>query len=197
MNLIIGPGKHIHILNNEHDEKRNKYFTDYNWYVIRFSERQIIKNPESCCLEIANFIFDLTGDEKYFSKLESTSLVSRVKMWTYKEAEEFIKQNQRKSYCDFDKTYPNLDSKLIFRPLKHDNKNYIFNTNFEFVETDLHNNITDKGKFSLYKAKFKRYMIVIDWKDGAANYYLNQLDINHLIFTEVKTGFQFIFERRF
>ncbi|MEJ7683815.1 MAG: DUF559 domain-containing protein [Segetibacter sp.] len=63
--------KPIHTLENTHDEKRNKYFTEKNWIVIRFSEEQIVTNPYSCCQEIATIVFDLTGDSIYLKLLNN------------------------------------------------------------------------------------------------------------------------------
>lgn len=62
-------GVPIHSLNNLHDKKRNNYFLDYNWIIIRFSESQIQNFPKECCKEIAFIINDTLGIKSYSNKL--------------------------------------------------------------------------------------------------------------------------------
>ena len=38
----------IHYIECDNDQKRNKYFIDHGWIVIRFSERQITLYPKGC-----------------------------------------------------------------------------------------------------------------------------------------------------
>ena len=54
------------------DVKRNNYFNQLGWVVIRFSEKQVVENPYGCCLEIAELIEQLTMNTYYF---ESTLTV--------------------------------------------------------------------------------------------------------------------------
>lgn len=47
-------GKPIHYLDS--DLKRDKVFLSYGWFIIRFSEKQIVTNPIGCCKSISNFL---------------------------------------------------------------------------------------------------------------------------------------------
>lgn len=56
-----------------HENKRHLLFLDKGWLVIRFAEKQVIRQPESCCKVIANVINKLTGIPvpKQLNKVES------------------------------------------------------------------------------------------------------------------------------
>ncbi|MBK7970280.1 MAG: DUF559 domain-containing protein [Bacteroidetes bacterium] len=43
----------------DEDNFRNKYFNDFGWVVIRFSEKQVITNVHGCVLHIAMVIRSL------------------------------------------------------------------------------------------------------------------------------------------
>ena len=54
-----------HFVGASKDTNRNNFFLDKNWLVIRFSEEQVVRYPQSCCKEIAKVIDDVLGDNLY------------------------------------------------------------------------------------------------------------------------------------
>ncbi len=72
----------IHFVDNR-DSKRNLYFLDSNWVVIRFCEEQIVNFPEECCLFIKDLISFIKNPEDV-KIIESN--VPQIKCWSYEEA---------------------------------------------------------------------------------------------------------------
>ncbi|MCC5921599.1 MAG: hypothetical protein LAT68_11330 [Cyclobacteriaceae bacterium] len=72
--------KPIHYIGCE-DPARNEYFLDENWCVIRFSEKQIVKQPKECVLLIKNFINGMQN-----KTLRLTHQVEKENKWTYEES---------------------------------------------------------------------------------------------------------------
>lgn len=75
------------------DEERNRFFNEINWGVIRFTERQIMQNPEDCCALISNVIDAI--------KNRTTSIKQNLeseKFWTHEEALIMMSNDYRNSY---------------------------------------------------------------------------------------------------
>ena len=90
--------KPTHCLDSDTDGQRNQFFLERNWIVVRFSERQIVKAPLSCCKVIALVIAEVTGD---FSGLELFNSVPDLIVqpaWTKKQAYSMARQDYRLSY---------------------------------------------------------------------------------------------------
>lgn len=77
------------------DTKRDSYFISNLWIVIRFAEKQVLEQPESCCKEIAKVIDFLISDSSYLEKLSRYDDVKPTKRWTYEEALQAIKDKER------------------------------------------------------------------------------------------------------
>lgn len=85
----------IHYLGNEHDIRRNEYFTENGWVVIRFSEEQVKNDPEGCCSEIASIIYYFTGDDSYLERLKDVKRVYTHRKWTEEDSKKLIKIKSR------------------------------------------------------------------------------------------------------
>ncbi|MDJ0736021.1 MAG: hypothetical protein QNJ47_18490 [Nostocaceae cyanobacterium] len=68
------------------DDIRNKFFTDGNWIVIRFSEKQVVKYPYRCCKIIAKVVAEVAGDYTFLNKLKNVPSLPPDAMWTIKQA---------------------------------------------------------------------------------------------------------------
>lgn len=90
--------KPIHFLYNSHDEKRNTYFLNNRWIIVRFTEEQVVNNRISCCYFIANVIKYFTGDNSYLKKFSREYHLTPIKVWTQKEAEKMIVEKYRHTY---------------------------------------------------------------------------------------------------
>lgn len=91
----------IHYLECENDQKRNKYFVDNGWVVIRFSEKQITLYPKGCLRVI----------EDVLSAIDSTYLPEDVSLneqivpeshWTLEQARQMIEADERSKYLGKD-----------------------------------------------------------------------------------------------
>ncbi len=75
------------------DEERNRFFNKINWGVIRFTEKQVIQNPEECCLIIENVFESIKSrTNSIHHKLQTE------KFWTHEEALIMQVKNYRNSY---------------------------------------------------------------------------------------------------
>jgi very-short-patch-repair endonuclease len=87
-----------HCIDQGKDDTRNKFFTSNNWVVIRFSEKQAVKYPYSCCKFIASVIACVAGDLTYLNQLANIADLPSEPMWTIKQAKKWAKTNYRKTY---------------------------------------------------------------------------------------------------
>lgn len=91
-------GKPHHCVDRGKDSQRNRFFLERNWVVIRFSELQVVKYPDSCCKAIARIIAQITGDYRGLVRLQSIDDLTLHKQWTVKEARYMAKTRFRNCY---------------------------------------------------------------------------------------------------
>lgn len=87
-----------HCIDQGKDEIRNKFFTNGNWTVIRFSEQQAVKYPQSCCMVVAEVVAKISGDFTYLSQLQSVPTLPIDPMWTIKQAKKWAIADYRQTY---------------------------------------------------------------------------------------------------
>ena len=87
-----------HCIDQGKDHIRNQFFTNNNWVVIRFSEKQVVKYPYRCCKVIAQVIAKVSGDCTFGRKLKEMPPLPSEPMWTIKQAKKWAKENYRKTY---------------------------------------------------------------------------------------------------
>jgi hypothetical protein len=114
---ILGTLTPIHYLDDNGisiDIKRDEYFVESNWLVIRFSEEQITISPDECCHVIAKIIFEITKDDKYLNKFNENEIAlpyySRI--WSYESAYIFAENKLRETYlkqADISFNYKNIE----------------------------------------------------------------------------------------
>jgi len=88
-----------HYLGFRKDEKRNDFFLQRNWIIIRFAEEQICRQPISCCKCIAQVIEEMTG-EPVPPQLSIYPDVFRVEKWTYQQAQQMAYGDYRDRYLN-------------------------------------------------------------------------------------------------
>ncbi|NJO64469.1 MAG: hypothetical protein HC836_41900 [Richelia sp. RM2_1_2] len=87
-----------HCIDQGKDNIRNQFFTNNNWVVIRFSEKQVVKYPYRCCKVMAQVIGRVSGDCTFFNKLKDIPSLPPEPMWTIKQAKKLASENYRKTY---------------------------------------------------------------------------------------------------
>lgn len=90
--------KPTHCLDSGTDQQRNQFFLERYWIVVRFSERQIVKAPLSCCKFIAFVLAEVTGDNSFLELLNSVPDLIPQPAWTTKQAKKMARQDYRLSY---------------------------------------------------------------------------------------------------
>ncbi len=88
----------IHYRDLDHDKNRNELFNRKGWVVIRFSEEQVVRQPDECCKEIVNVIYFLTNQSFFLDKFNSIDYLTRVPQWTKAEAEDMARKHYRDTY---------------------------------------------------------------------------------------------------
>ena len=87
-----------HCADDERDRNRNSFFLKNNWIVVRFSEEQVVRHPESCCKEIASVIQVVTGMTMYSQFLATAPTLMPMPMWTKQQAKKMAKAKSRDKY---------------------------------------------------------------------------------------------------
>ena len=88
-----------HCTNRYEDDSRDRFFTEGNWIVMRFSEKQVVTQPEQCCCYIASLISALTGDATFTSKFgQSRTAPDPDPRWTIADAKKMAENDYRNTY---------------------------------------------------------------------------------------------------
>ncbi|MCW6052838.1 hypothetical protein K4039_22875 [Lyngbya sp. CCAP 1446/10] len=90
--------KPTHCCDVDRDLRRNQLFLEWNWIVVRFTEKQVVQAPLSCCKFIALAIAEVTGDRSFLEPLKTEPDLLSVKPWTTREARAMAKSNYRLTY---------------------------------------------------------------------------------------------------
>jgi len=81
--------KPIHFIGSDND--RNDFFLNSNCFVIRFTEEQVVEEPENCCKFIEDIVNVICKPQSYSLKTK----IKRVIPWTYEQAYLQAKENYR------------------------------------------------------------------------------------------------------
>jgi hypothetical protein len=90
--------KILHNIDNSYDKNRLNEVLKNDWFVIYFSERQVLKEPQACCKAIALLIDRITGSnlvEQYFQEVPD---LTPDLCWTKEEAREMANRQERLNY---------------------------------------------------------------------------------------------------
>lgn len=80
------------------DDNRNYFFQKHDWYVIRFSERQVFLYPESCCKVIAQLIYTFTGNESVLRQFDKIPDLQPEPLWTENDSINKAERQERLNY---------------------------------------------------------------------------------------------------
>lgn len=90
----------IHCTGDRKEERRNQFFLQGNWIVVRLAESQIVRSPLSCCKLIAAIVARLSGDDRVLRSLWGVPNLERVKRWSAKDAQRMAKSQYRLLYLN-------------------------------------------------------------------------------------------------
>jgi hypothetical protein len=88
----------IHYIDSTKDNERNEFFRERGWLVIRFSEKQVVRYPQSCCKKIATLVAEVTGDVSGASKFQNVQDLKPEPQWTQAKAVQMAKDRTRDKY---------------------------------------------------------------------------------------------------
>ena len=130
----------IHSIGN--DDRRNEYFLNRGWHILRFSEEQVRKETDSCCKFVAQVYAYYTLDKNPLNKLWLISNLKFTEQWTSEEGYKNMQKNVRKEWLDNNSKITNeedLKSKKNRKfGYKYDDYIFsIFNTDKYLTENDL------------------------------------------------------------
>ncbi|NJM85932.1 MAG: hypothetical protein HC847_00640 [Hydrococcus sp. RU_2_2] len=87
-----------HCLDRRGARRRNQFFLHGGWIVVRFTERQAVEAPLSCCKAIAQVIAEVIEDKRYWNQLESVANLLPQRPWTVTGAKRMARNNYCLSY---------------------------------------------------------------------------------------------------
>lgn len=87
-----------HYVDSNEDDQKDKFLLAHNLIVLRFAEEQIVRYPRSCCLTIANILWQLTEDLVYLHDTDQIKILPPIKRWTSFQARQMWKRNYRQKY---------------------------------------------------------------------------------------------------
>ncbi|MCY7283686.1 MAG: endonuclease domain-containing protein, partial [Cyanobacteria bacterium CAN_BIN43] len=87
-----------HFLGAWKDDNRNNFFLSKGWLVIRFSEEQVVRHPQSCCKTIAQAIAEVLGDNSVLNQFATMPNLQTMQQWTQSEAEDMAANDYRDRY---------------------------------------------------------------------------------------------------
>jgi len=88
------------------DDRRNDYFTERGWTVIRFSEKQVKEQPVSCLKRIYQLLHSMNASIIIPQCLINESDITLDEMWTESEAQRREQKNEREKMLGIDKFIP-------------------------------------------------------------------------------------------
>jgi hypothetical protein len=91
------------------DQYRNDCFSNNTWFIVRFTEEQVLKQPDECCHLLADLIETLTQDTKYKDKFTRIKYPRQVKSWTIKHSIKLAEESYRESYLGLPKSKTSLN----------------------------------------------------------------------------------------
>ncbi len=80
------------------DDRRNDFFLERGWIVIRFSEEQVVKNAQGCCKLVAKVVAELTGKPMILTGSQDIPDLKSMPQWTKEEAERMALTRRRDGY---------------------------------------------------------------------------------------------------
>ena len=86
-----------HCQDNDKDRNRNNYLLQQGWIVIRFSEYQVVRHPESCCCLIA-LVLSKLGCDRYLEPLKDFANLPTDRAWTSSSVKGMVARKYRESY---------------------------------------------------------------------------------------------------
>ena len=172
----------IHYLDCENDLRRNKYFTDRGWIVIRFTERQVSLYPQSCCKEIAFLLCFYTGDCGYLKGLEAVPHLTREPKWSSSTARHMATQNYRSNY----RPYPQADKIKLYGEWIDNDYQYNFQRT-NLIIKNLNTSETFEQKISFRKAEGGRYVFNMFYNGRVSLHMIHESSDDRLILTEIST----------
>lgn len=80
------------------DNYKNQFFNNRGWIVIRFTEKQVHKQPKACCKVIAEVIGSINRKFLIPDELKQTRSLQIENFWSKEKAEQWANENYRENY---------------------------------------------------------------------------------------------------
>ncbi len=89
-----------HCCDKDRDMNRDRYFIECGWIVIRFSERQVVTDPQGCCGVIAAEVLKLTQDRSWSSTAKKGKTLRLDPQWSWQDAQKMADRQARIPYLE-------------------------------------------------------------------------------------------------
>lgn len=88
----------IHSTSDRYSDTRLNELLSNDWFVIVFSERQVFKEPHSCCKIVATLIDRATGSNLVGQYFQEIANLTPDLCWSKEEAKEMANRRERLNY---------------------------------------------------------------------------------------------------
>ena len=89
-----------HCWDNDRDYKRNRFFVERGWIVLRISEYQVVHQPKSICALIGKVLAKTTGNQDYRSGFKGIERLKEDSLWSENDAKKMAKRKYRENYLE-------------------------------------------------------------------------------------------------
>ena len=80
------------------DDRRNRFFVEAGWVVIRFCEEQVVSQPHRCCRFIGNVLAHITQQSAIAEPFSHIPPLTPVQQWSKSRAKSLRRQGYRQGY---------------------------------------------------------------------------------------------------
>ena len=101
--------KPLHFLESSRAQRRDRFFLDKGWIVLRFSEEQVVRWPERCCKTISGAIAKIIAETSTLEQFRGIPDLKPMPRWTKAEAQHMKQIKYRQSYWPQHKTRRSKD----------------------------------------------------------------------------------------
>ena len=91
-------GEPIHFVGLKKQQTRDEHFLSRGWIVIRFSEEQVVRWPQTCCKNITKTIAQVMEDSSMLNQFANVPDLQPMPQWTESEAIQMAATGYRDRY---------------------------------------------------------------------------------------------------
>ncbi|MCX6328243.1 MAG: hypothetical protein NTZ85_01835 [Bacteroidia bacterium] len=109
----------------ETDSMRDAFFSLKGWFVVKFSEEQVISFPDRCCKVIYKLVRSLFPNMKFLEDFNTNEDLIPVKCWSIIDCINLERQNYREKYLKLDVKHRKVELNETFQSYVKEHEQYL------------------------------------------------------------------------